>query len=448
MRDDERGLRDRHHIVTFLGNVRPSLQKDYEAARYDFADGEPPVEEKLFGLALLNRLRRRVPATSFSLIILGTAGSMWDMLLEYARGPTHLTEPADLEQYVRLYDLADAGRIGEEDVRPLEADLAARLGCPCQLVVIPYGTSTREQVDILHQLATRIGPGETVSFDVTHGFRHLPLIGLMAALYLRGAQRVTIEGLYYGAWMMKRDGVAPVLSLDGVMELVDWVAALHAFDRDGDLGTFVPLLARDGAGENLVRLLGRTAFYERLFHAETARDLGRDFLAKLDPLRLHGTGKLFAESLADRLAWSAEAQLWLSQRRLAADYLAREDFLRAAIYALEAFVSRMVEWREDAGGGATDDMRRQTYDRREAAVAAYRDFMESGQARRVLVSDIAAARRRYETFLRLNDLRNALAHGTPPRRREVERTLESAENTAAFLRKVLAELLDPAVPFP
>jgi CRISPR-associated DxTHG motif protein len=44
-----------------------------------------------------------------------------------------------------------------------------------------------------------VQPGEHLSIDVTHGFRHLPMLALVAARYLGRVVGVKVEELYYGA---------------------------------------------------------------------------------------------------------------------------------------------------------------------------------------------------------------------------------------------------------
>ena len=101
-------------------------------------------------------------------------------------------------------------------------------------------------------------PGENLSLDVTHGFRHLPMLALVAARYLARVVSVKVEELYYGALEMTTpDGETPVLRLGGLLAMLDWVEALAPYDKDGDSGVFAPLLPADGMDKGKAEVKGR-----------------------------------------------------------------------------------------------------------------------------------------------------------------------------------------------
>jgi CRISPR-associated DxTHG motif protein len=49
--------------------------------------------------------------------------------------------------------------------------------------LIPFGRDAAEQREILETIATAVPNGE-VSFDLTHGFRHLGMVGFLSAFIL------------------------------------------------------------------------------------------------------------------------------------------------------------------------------------------------------------------------------------------------------------------------
>ena len=62
-----------HVLLTFLGRVSKA---GYQTTCYDFGDGRQEPPTAFFGWSLQRRL------TPDRLVILGTAGSMWDHLFE------------------------------------------------------------------------------------------------------------------------------------------------------------------------------------------------------------------------------------------------------------------------------------------------------------------------------------------------------------------------------
>ena len=63
-------------LISLLGKGRYDPEKGYRTAKYCF-DAHSLHEEAFFGLALVRRIRPQ------RLVVAGTAGSMWDVLLQH-----------------------------------------------------------------------------------------------------------------------------------------------------------------------------------------------------------------------------------------------------------------------------------------------------------------------------------------------------------------------------
>jgi len=273
-------------------------------------------------------------------------------------------------------------------------------------------------MEILHTVAAAIPEGR-VSFDLTHGFRHLAALGLLSAFFLERVAHIEIAGLYYGAWDMKQGSVTPVVRLDGLHAIQRWIDALDRFDASGDYGVFADLLVADGVAPEHARCLERAAFYERTSNAGRAREQILTFLNFLED-GLPGTAKLFEDRLRERLAWARSSTLSEHQRHLARVYLARGDFLRAAIFGWEAVITRECERRnydvhEFEGGRASAE---------EEVEAELREG-RSGLGK---------------AYWKLKDLRNGLAHGNPARRKDVQNILSDDQRLPRELQELFGEL--------
>jgi CRISPR-associated DxTHG motif protein len=285
-----------------------------------------------------------------------------------------------------------------------------RLGIPVDCLLIPYARDEAEQAEILRRLAAVLQPGERLWIDVTHGFRHLPMLALVAARYLGRVVRVEVEEIYYGALeMTPPEGETPVLRLGGLLAMLDWVDALATYDKDGDYGVFAPLLVKDHMPEARAKLLAKAAYCERSSNPELAVKNLRSVFPSIEthdgPL-----GGLFRETLKERIGWFRGPTRHDRELSLADAYLKRSDYLRAATFLYESFVTRTCfaakcndtdpKVRDDA----FDDVRKTT--------------PAAGQ---------------------LKNLRNALAHGV---RSHGEQADESATTIAeeSSLRKVLNTL--------
>jgi CRISPR-associated Csx2 family protein len=391
-----------HTLVTFLGRGRDALQSSYRETTYRFADGRR-CTTSFFGLALAEHLR------CDRLVVLGTRSSMWGVLVEHAAAVGE-------EEETRIA-LMEAEAVGQVDQRLLDAltgVLRKAAGRQVAARLIPFGRTDGEQRDILETISAVVGDDD-VSFDLTHGFRHLGMVSMLSAFMLERIGRVRVRSLWYGALDMSEDGFAPVLRLDGLNAIERWVGALNRFDASGDYGVFAPLLEADGVPPDKARCLSEAAFFERTFNlSDAARKLRTIRAAIGGPLP--GSSGLFRVKLLDRLGWIDEQDLSAQQRKLALQYLGRNDFVRAAVFAWEALVS--------AACVGYDWHNRET---RETAAKALEEKIKDPDC------DPALA----DAYRTIRTLRNALAHGTPPQDDRFRKLLASPERLRTALERAL-----------
>lgn len=397
-----------HTLVSFLGRGRDNPQTGYRQATYRFPDGSTETTA-YFGLALTRHL------APDRLVLLGTVGSMWDVLVENLPG----IGGEDDALRLALMDAVAAQRVDQPLLDRVAPLVERALGRPVQLLCIPFGRDAAEQRAILDAIA-KAAPNGQVSLDLTHGFRHLPMLGLLSAFVLDGLGR-QVAGLYYGALDMSAGDIAPVLRLDGLIAVQRWVDALASFEASGDYGLFAPLLERDGVPADKARCLQEAAFFERTFNvADAARRL-RTFLPVLDA-PLVGASGLFQNRLKERLAWVSEADLAAQQRKLAFEYLKRGDYVRAVIFGYEGLITRLCIQRGLKSPEPAERIQ---------VAEEFRCELRAGEH----------ADHTREAFRTLSYLRNALAHGTPPDAKRLRHLLQDAQALREEIEACLNRLL-------
>lgn len=313
-------------LITFLGKGQ---QKDgYRETTYRFPTGEER-KTRFFGLAVAEI------SHVHTVRILGTSGSMWDVLA---------LEQGDTEGHEAAWDKLESA-VGEDSVNQAQLDGIAPLlnqpGGPChELRLIPYGRNEAEQIDILRAMTDGLDAAEGVYLDITHSFRHLPMLGLLAAFYLRAATNTRIEGIFYGAADQSKNDITPVVRLDGLLTLYDWIRALEQFNKDGDYSSFSELFDKEQLPGKLLR---EAAFMERIANASGSKDSLTTAMQKI-----HAKGKLtpaadlFSPLLEERTDWHKRSDRASRERVLAQDYLQRRDYLRATQFGYESFVTAAV----------------------------------------------------------------------------------------------------------
>ncbi len=244
------------------------------------------------------------------------------------------------------------------------------------------------------------------------------MLALLSAMHLRVVREAHIKGIYYGAFDSDT-GLAQVFELSGLLDIADWLEALHTFDKDSDYGVFAPLLTPSlGHNADLIR---EAAFFERTSRPQDARGKLREFRRYLHEIPSQEVASLFTDTLYERTAWVEEQNHYRRQAALARNYLTSGDHLRAVIMGFEAFITRQV---------VQDPKLRdpQNHSIRDRAKNNYETYGRSNLLE-------------YKAYLQLRDLRNALAHGDRARFAEAQATLSSSAQLASVLENLFNILL-------
>lgn len=354
-------------LISFLGVG--DKKKGYRTANYQFNDGQIFNNTQYIGLTLVEKIK---PAKT---IFLGTSSSMWDVFLENA-GETMTDE------WLGLSEAVSSNQVTQEQLEPFSSYLSEKLNTQVHCILIPFAKNEQEQIEILSVLSDHLSDNEQVVLDVTHGFRHLPMLSLVAARFLKKIKQVDVAQVYYGAFEMAGDNKqTPVLELESLLVMLDWVDGLTTFDKDGDYGVFAPLLQKEGLSESDSRLLQEAIFFERNNNSSQAKQKLSTVFNQIDDINT-AIFKLFKPQLIKRLDWFKKGNRGTQEQKLAYEYLARQDYLRAVIFAQEGMISEQtIQDKKDPN----------SYDDREFARQALKENEQQ--------------------FRFLNMIRNALAHG-------------------------------------
>ncbi len=112
-------------------------------------------------------------------------------------------------------------------------------------VLIPDGKNEKEIWDIFIQVFDSIQQQDEVIFDITHGFRSIPMLAIVVLNYAKIMKQATLKGIYYGALealgspaevreMPLEKRIVPVLDLTSFDQLMEWSVATDRFIEAGD----------------------------------------------------------------------------------------------------------------------------------------------------------------------------------------------------------------------
>lgn len=389
-------------LISFLGKAQKGGQ--YREANYDFSG---KIETARFFSQALKKI-----INPERLVILGTSGSMWDVMCENIGHES---------QWLELSEAVENDSVTQVLLDQFSSQFSELLNVECVLKLIPYGDDLPQQIDILQKMAEDVKEGDTVSLDLTHGLRHLPMLGLLSAMYLKTARNVNIDGIYYGA--LERTNpetkLTPVMRLEGLLTMADWISALDGFNKTGNIAPFSELLQRDGMPKDTAQCLEEAAFFENVLNIPNARSPLKKFTESTQN-GLQGIGALFQDSLVKRISWHKEEQLYLRQQQNAYFCLKQGDYLRASALGYEAFMT--YQMRQDTTVPKLDPQ----------------NFADRDKIKKKFESQNSTLSKDYKM---LRNLRNALAHGVRSDLAEVQRALSSKEKLHTELERLFKTLL-------
>lgn len=311
-------------------------------------------------------------------------------------------------------------------------------------VSIKDGANEQEIWEIFDVIAGEVPENAELYIDVTHGLRHLPMLLLMAASYLRAARNVVIKSISYAAFDLgKRDSKGTVLECDvfellPFVELFDWASATRMFQETGDASRLALLLRNKSTSLN-----------------SDAGEQIRSVAQQLDDV-----------SLALEVARPEEAMQRARDITSALDASAAQIQAYAKPFALlRGLISKAFERIKPRDDSSGDRLRRQRnlidwyFERGRIALAVIltREWIVSSQMRREGIQDIdnqkerdriaenlnkepakgapEAEHRRHNLWIKLRDIRNQIAHAA-----QATQSQQEAHNIKKQFKEVLDQL--------
>jgi CRISPR-associated Csx2 family protein len=147
-------------------------------------------------------------------------------------------------------------------------------------VTIKDGANSTEIWEIFETVASEVPENADLYIDITHGLRHLPMLLVMAAAYLRVAKNVKIKSISYGAFELgkRQDNLiveCDVFDLLPFVTLFDWASATQMFQRTGNASQLAELLRQTGEtlGDDAAKQINPVA--DQLDHITLALEVAR-----------------------------------------------------------------------------------------------------------------------------------------------------------------------------
>ena len=101
--------------------------------------------------------------------------------------------------------------------------LKNKYGDSIEIVDIADGKTEDEQWEIFSTIFENIKDDEEIVFDITHGFRTIPMLAFAVLNYARVLKNISLNSIYYGAFEAKYDdGTVPIWNCTSYIDIMDW----------------------------------------------------------------------------------------------------------------------------------------------------------------------------------------------------------------------------------
>ena len=116
---------------------------------------------------------------------------------------------------------------------------------------LPDGKNEEELFDLFRRIYEVIQPGDSFYFDITHGFRSLPMLALVLINYAKFLKNIEVKSITYGNFEAREelhdaDGniclKAPIIDLLPLSGIQDWTFAAADYLKNGNAEKFKQLV--------------------------------------------------------------------------------------------------------------------------------------------------------------------------------------------------------------
>lgn len=108
---------------------------------------------------------------------------------------------------------------------------------------LPDGNNEKEILEIFRRIFDNISDYDEIYFDLTHGFRYLPMLALVLGNYAKFLKRIKVKHLSYGNYegRNKVTNEALLVNLSPLSHLQDWTFAAASFIQSGNVDNLASL---------------------------------------------------------------------------------------------------------------------------------------------------------------------------------------------------------------
>ncbi|HNL06461.1 MAG TPA: TIGR02221 family CRISPR-associated protein [Chitinophagales bacterium] len=231
-------------FISFLGTGHfkaNGSEREYSLTQYGFND--QTYDTSIVGLALKHFLKPDI------VYFFGTMKSAWeDLYLKL--GDINPSISINNEYANKLFELCNDANQSTPLNNELFENLVAALPNGSNIFPIKYGLNEqeiKENFEIFAKALATLKDGDEVYLDISNSFRSLPLFATTALSYIQdvSGKKIKLQGIYYGMFEAKTNGIVPIVDLSYINQLQDWIKGAHSLIHYGNGYLVSELMEKD-----------------------------------------------------------------------------------------------------------------------------------------------------------------------------------------------------------
>ena len=124
---------------------------------------------------------------------------------------------------------------------------------------LPDGNDEKEILEIFQKVFDLLQEGDELYFDITYGFRYLPMLSIVLGNYAKSLKNAVVKSITYGNFEARdrNTNIAQIVDLMTLSALQDWSSASESFVKNGEVNELVSLcnqslnpILKESAGQN------------------------------------------------------------------------------------------------------------------------------------------------------------------------------------------------------
>lgn len=155
-----------------------------------------------------------------------------------------LTQKAEVDNWIVKGDEREKfSNAGKEEYIGLEKTIGGmNLQFAVEGISIPDGNDEDEIWQIFDIVFEKLQDGDELYFDITHGFRYLPMLVLVLGNYAKFLKNIKVKSITYGNFEARNKeavpNVAPIVDITSFSALQDWTFSGASFVEQGHVRNF------------------------------------------------------------------------------------------------------------------------------------------------------------------------------------------------------------------